>query len=103
MLVARALAHTPQAKCRVRRGFSTAHDLLSKGLRVAGSARLNERAAIGILPRRNRTLVVACPCGECALQARSEPASSSPPLWARHHQRAVSPGKNSDSGTLVQS
>ncbi len=47
MLVARALAHTPQAKCRVRRGFSTAHDLLSKGLRVAGSARLNERAAIG--------------------------------------------------------
>jgi len=43
MLVARVLTHTPQAKCR--KGIF--HGARPKCLPLAGSARLNERSAIG--------------------------------------------------------
>jgi hypothetical protein len=47
MLVARALAHTAQAKKRKAGIFPRRTTLWQRALRVAGSARLNERAAIG--------------------------------------------------------
>jgi hypothetical protein len=55
-------AHSPQAKGRVERGFSTAQDRLVKGLRVAGVSSL-EQANVYLeqqfLPWWNRTLTVA--------------------------------------------
>ena len=55
-------AHSPQAKGRVERGFSTAQDRLVKGLRVAGISCLDEANAYleeQFLPWWNRTLTVA--------------------------------------------
>jgi transposase len=54
-------AHSPQAKGRVERGFSTAQDRLVKGLRVAGVSSLEEANAYlekEFLPWWNRTLTV---------------------------------------------
>jgi hypothetical protein len=60
-------AHSPQAKGRVERGFSTAQDRLVKGLRVAGVSSL-EQANVYLeqefLPWWNQTLTVA-PNNEC--------------------------------------
>jgi hypothetical protein len=55
-------AHSPQAKGRVERGFSTAQDRLVKGLRVAGISCLEEANAYleqQFLPWWNQTLTVA--------------------------------------------
>ena len=54
-------AHSPQAKGRVERGFSTAQDRLVKGLRVAGASSLEQANAYleqEFLPWWNRTLTV---------------------------------------------
>jgi hypothetical protein len=54
-------AHSPQAKGRVERGFSTAQDRLVKGLRVAGASSLEQANAYleqQFLPWWNRTLTV---------------------------------------------
>jgi biotin operon repressor len=54
-------AHSPQAKGRVERGFSTAQDRLVKGLRVAGANSLEQANAYleqQFLPWWNRTLTV---------------------------------------------
>jgi transposase len=54
-------AHSPQAKGRVERGFSTAQDRLVKGLRVAGVSGLEEANAYleaEYLPWWNQTLAV---------------------------------------------
>jgi hypothetical protein len=54
-------AHSPQAKGRVERGFSTAQDRLVKGLRVAGVSTLEQANAYleqEFLPWWNRTLTV---------------------------------------------
>ena len=54
-------AHSPQAKGRVERGFSTAQDRLVKGLRVAGAGSLAQANAYleqQFLPWWNRTLTV---------------------------------------------
>jgi transposase len=54
-------AHSPQAKGRVERGFSTAQDRLVKGLRVAGANRLEQANAYleqQFLPWWNQTLTV---------------------------------------------
>jgi hypothetical protein len=55
-------AHSPQAKGRVERGFSTAQDRLVKGLRVAGISSLEQANAYleqQFLPWWNQTLTVA--------------------------------------------
>jgi transposase len=55
-------AHSPQAKGRVERGFSTAQDRLVKGLRVAGISCLEEANVYleqQFLPWWNRMLTVA--------------------------------------------
>lgn len=55
-------AHSPQAKGRVERGFSTAQDRLVKGMRVAGVTTLehaNEYLEQEFLPWWERTLTVA--------------------------------------------
>ena len=60
-------AHSPQAKGRVERGFSTAQDRLVKGLRVAGvnsQAQANAYLEQEFLPWWNRTLTVE-PDSEC--------------------------------------
>jgi hypothetical protein len=60
-------AHSPQAKGRVERGFSTAQHRLVKGLRVAGASSLEEANAYleqEFLPWWNRTLTVE-PNNEC--------------------------------------
>lgn len=60
-------AHSPQAKGRVERGFSTAQDRLVKGLRVAGACTLeaaNAYLASEFLPWWNQTLAVA-PANAC--------------------------------------
>ena len=54
-------AHSPQAKGRVERGFSTAQDRLVKGMRVAGVTTLeeaNEYLEKEFLPWWNKTLTV---------------------------------------------
>ena len=54
-------AHSPQAKGRVERGFSTAQDRLVKGLRVAGANSLEQANAYleqQFLPWWNQTLTV---------------------------------------------
>ncbi len=54
-------AHSPQAKGRVERGFSTAQDRLVKGMRVAGIQSLEEAnryLEAEFLPWWNRTLTV---------------------------------------------
>jgi hypothetical protein len=54
-------AHSPQAKGRVERGFSTAQDRLVKGLRVAGANNLEQAHAYlerEFLPWWNRILTV---------------------------------------------
>lgn len=54
-------AHSPQAKGRVERGFSTAQDRLVKGLRIAGASTLEQANAYleqEFLPWWNRTLTV---------------------------------------------
>jgi transposase len=54
-------AHSPQAKGRVERGFSTAQDRLVKGLRVAGASSLEQANAYleqEFLPWWNQTLTV---------------------------------------------
>jgi transposase len=54
-------AHSPQAKGRVERGFSTAQDRLVKGLRVAGASSLDQANAYleqEFLPWWNQTLTV---------------------------------------------
>src|SRR3954454_18413471 len=54
-------AHSPQAKGRVERGFSTAQDRLVKGLRVAGASSLEQANAYleqEFLPWWNRMLTV---------------------------------------------
>src|SRR3982750_708461 len=54
-------AHSPQAKGRVERGFSTAQDRLVQGLRVAGAGSLAQANAYleqQFLPWWNRTLTV---------------------------------------------
>jgi transposase len=54
-------AHSPQAKGRVERGFSTAQDRLVKGLRVASAINLEQANAYleqEFLPWWNRTLTV---------------------------------------------
>jgi transposase len=54
-------AHSPQAKGRVERGFSTAQDRLVKGLRVAGAINLEQANAYleqAFLPWWNQTLTV---------------------------------------------
>ena len=54
-------AHSPQAKGRVERGFSTAQDRLVKGLRVAGAGNLEQANAYveqEFLPWWNRNLTV---------------------------------------------
>jgi hypothetical protein len=62
-------AHSPQAKGRIERGFSTAQDRLVKGLRVAGASTL--AAANAYLENEfllwwNQTLTVAPACGDDA-------------------------------------
>jgi transposase len=60
-------AHSPQAKGRVERGFSTAQDRLVKGLRVAGASSLEQANAYledEFLPWWNRTLTVE-PKNDC--------------------------------------
>jgi transposase len=60
-------AHSPQAKGRVERGFSTAQDWLVKGLRVAGVSSLEQANAYleqEFLPWWNRKLAVE-PNNEC--------------------------------------
>jgi hypothetical protein len=55
-------AHSPQAKGRVERGFSTAQDRLVKGMRVAGVGTLeqaNHYLETEFLPWINATLAVA--------------------------------------------
>lgn len=55
-------AHSPQAKGRVERGFSTAQERLVKGLRVAGASSLEQANAYleqAFLPWWNHTLTVA--------------------------------------------
>jgi biotin operon repressor len=55
-------AHSPQAKGRVERGFSTAQDRLVKGLRVAGVSTMeqaNQYLESEFLPWVNATLAVA--------------------------------------------
>jgi hypothetical protein len=55
-------AHSPQAKGRVERGFSTAQDRLVKGLRVAGVTTMeqaNQYLETEFLPWVNATLAVA--------------------------------------------
>lgn len=55
-------AHSPQAKGRVERGFSTAQDRLVKGMRVAGVrtiAQANHYLETEFLPWINATLAVA--------------------------------------------
>jgi hypothetical protein len=75
-------AHSPQAKGRVERGFSTAQDRLVKGLRVAGASSLEQANAYleqEFLPWWNQTLTV-------------EPSSRSDahrPLTQEHHLAAI--------------
>jgi biotin operon repressor len=60
-------AHSPQAKGRVERGFSTAQDRLVKGLRVAGTSSLEQANAYleqEFLPWWNQTLTVE-PDNDC--------------------------------------
>jgi len=60
-------AHSPQAKGRVERGFSTAQDRLAKGLRVAAAGSLEQANAYleqEFLPWWNRTLTVK-PNNDC--------------------------------------
>jgi hypothetical protein len=60
-------AHSPQAKGRVERGFSTAQDRLVKGMRVAGACTLEEGNAYleeQFLPWWNETLTVV-PASAC--------------------------------------
>src|SRR4051812_18235726 len=60
-------AHSPQAKGRVERGFSTAQDRLVKGLRVAGANSLEQANTYlerEFLPWWNRTLTVE-PKSDC--------------------------------------
>jgi biotin operon repressor len=60
-------AHSPQAKGRVERGFSTAQDRLVKGLRVAGASSLEQANAYleqEFLPWWNQTLTVE-PDNDC--------------------------------------
>jgi len=60
--VAWIAAHSPQAKGRVERGFSTAQDRLVKGLRVAGAGTLEAANAYlesEFLPWWNQALAVA--------------------------------------------
>src|SRR5438309_5615965 len=60
-------AHSPQAKGRVERGFSTAQDRLVKGLRVAGASSLEPANAYleqEFLPWWNQTLTVE-PDNDC--------------------------------------
>jgi len=60
-------AHSPQAKGRVERGFSTAQDRLVKGLRVAGASSLEQANAYlekEFLPWWNRMLTVE-PANAC--------------------------------------
>ncbi len=70
-------AHSPQAKGRVERQFSTAQDRLVKGLRVAG-ARTIEAANVYLeeeyLPWWNRTLAVKA----------ADPADAHRPLGKEH-------------------
>jgi hypothetical protein len=59
--IVRIAAHSPQAKGRVERGFSTAQDRLVKGLRVAGASSLEQANAYleqEFLPWWNQTLTV---------------------------------------------
>jgi transposase len=74
-------AHSPQAKGRVERGFSTAQDRLVKGLRVAGASSLEQANAYlekEFLPWWNRTLTVepgnVCDAHRPLLQAHGLPA-----------------------------
>jgi transposase len=58
-------AHSPQAKGRVERGFSTAQDRLVKGMRVAGVRTMeqaNHYLETEFLPWINSTLAVAPAC-----------------------------------------
>jgi biotin operon repressor len=62
-------AHSPQAKGRVERGFSTAQDRLVKGLRVAGVTTMeqaNQYLETEFLPWCNATLAVAPACADDA-------------------------------------
>jgi hypothetical protein len=59
--IVRIAAHSPQAKGRVERGFSTAQDRLVKGLRVVGASSLEQANAYleqEFLPWWNQTLTV---------------------------------------------
>ncbi len=62
-------AHSPQAKGRIERGFSTAQDRLVKGLRVAGARTLaaaNAYLENEFLPWWNQTLTVVPACSDDA-------------------------------------
>jgi len=74
-------AHSPQAKGRVERGFGTAQDRLTKGMRVAGVTTLeqaNQYLAEEFIPWWNTTLTVK----------PAKPDNAHRPL-ARHHDLAA--------------
>jgi hypothetical protein len=75
-------AHSPQAKGRVERQFSTAQDRLVKGLRVAGACTLDEANAYlerEYLPWWNQTLAVQ----------PADPADAHRPLGKEHDLAAI--------------
>jgi hypothetical protein len=75
-------AHSPQAKGRVERQFSTAQDRLVKGLRVAGVDTLEEANAYlerEYLPWWNQTLAVKA----------ADPADAHRPLGKEHDLEAI--------------
>jgi hypothetical protein len=87
-------AHSPQAKGRVERGFSTAQDRLVKGLRVASVSSLEQANTYGekqFLPWWNRTLTVE-PDHACDAHRRLLEEHAWPAILSHVDQRQVSNG-----------
>jgi hypothetical protein len=87
-------AHSPQAKGRVERGFSTAQDRLVKGLRVASVSSLEQANTYGekqFLPWWNRTLTVE-PDHACDAHRRLLEEHAGPAILSHVDQRQVSNG-----------
>jgi transposase len=87
-------AHSPQAKGRVERGFSTAQDRLVKGLRVAGVNSLEEANAYletEFLPWWNRTLIVE-PANSCDAHRPMLDEHALPAILSHVDERQISNG-----------
>jgi hypothetical protein len=87
-------AHSPQAKGRVERGFSTAQDRLVKGLRIAGAGSLEQANAYleqHFLPWWNGALTVA-PKNESDAHRPLAEAHDLPSILSHVDERQISNG-----------